>query len=59
MRSVMLALVRGIKLLDMLSVLGRLYIGYINRDMNFELATLGIGAGLFYLSVAIQRHWRK
>ena len=55
----MLALVRAIQLLAMFSVLGGLYIGYINRDMNFELATLGIGAGLFYLSAALQRRWMR
>lgn len=59
MRNLLRALVRAIQLLALFSVLGGLYIGWANRDMNFELATLGIGAGLFYLSVAIQSRWMK
>ena len=51
------ALIRAVQLVALLSVVGGLYLGYRNRDMGFELNTLAIGAGLFYLAAYIQRRW--
>ena len=51
------ALIRGVQLVALFSVVAGLYLGYRNRDMNFELSTLAIGAGLFYLAAYLQRRW--
>ncbi|MCH7520377.1 MAG: hypothetical protein IIB42_01580 [Candidatus Marinimicrobia bacterium] len=57
MKSLFGALIRAVQLVALLSVVGGLYLGYRNRDMGFELNTLAIGAGLFYLAAYIQRRW--
>ena len=51
------ALVRSIQLVALLSVVTGLYLGYMNRDMTFELITLAIGAAIFYFAAHIQRRW--
>lgn len=56
-KSLFGALIRAVQLVALLSVVGGLYLGYRNRDMGFELNTLAIGAGLFYLAAYIQRRW--
>ena len=43
-------LVKAIQILALVSVPIGLYVGYKNRDMNFELATVAIGAAIFYLA---------
>ena len=57
MKSLLGALIRAVQLVALLSVVAGLYLGYRNRDMGFELNTLAIGAGLFYLAAYIQRRW--
>ena len=56
-RSLGLAFLRAVQLAAMLSVLGGLYIGYQNRDMTFELMTLGVGAVVFYLTTLLRERW--
>lgn len=57
MRTILVILLRALQLVAMLSVLTGLYVGYINKDMNFELMTLGIGAAAFYLIMIVQKKW--
>lgn len=56
-KSLFGALVRAVQLVALLSVVAGLYLGYRSRDMRFELNTLAIGAGVFYLAAYIQRRW--
>ena len=57
MRIILAVLLRALQLLALLSVMTGLYVGYINRDMYFELMTLGIGAAAFYLIMVVQQKW--
>ncbi len=57
MKSLLLVLVRSLQLVAMLSVLSGLYVGLKHRDMGFELITLAVGAGIFYLAAYVQRRW--
>ncbi|MCH7574779.1 MAG: hypothetical protein IIA59_06600 [Candidatus Marinimicrobia bacterium] len=55
MNSLLAALMRAVQFLALVSVPYGLYVGNRNRDMTFELATLTIGAAVFYLaSLALQ-----
>ena len=56
-RVLLFALVRSVQLVALLSVLTGLYLGLKNRDMGFELTTLAVGGGLFYLAAYLQRRW--
>ena len=56
-KSLARVLVRAVQLAALLSVVAGLYLGYRSRDMVFELNTLAIGAGVFYLAAYIQRRW--
>lgn len=56
-KSLLGALVRAVQLVALLSVVAGLYLGYRSRDMSFELNTLAIGAGVFYLAAYIRRRW--
>ena len=56
MNGLLVALVRAVQFLALISVPIGLYVGNRNRDMTFELATLVIGAAVFYLaSLALRR----
>ncbi len=55
--SLLRVLVRAVQLVALFSVVAGLYLGYKSRDMVFELNTLAIGAGVFYLATYIQRRW--
>lgn len=50
-------MVRSLQVLALLSVLSGLYSGVKHRDMGLELASLAIGAALFYLAAYVQRRW--
>ena len=50
MSSMLMWLVKAIQIVALVSVPIGLYVGYKNRDMNFELATVVIGAAIFYLA---------
>ena len=57
LRIFLVVMLRALQLLAMLSVVTGLYVGYVNRDMNFELMTLIRGAAVFYLLMVVQQKW--
>lgn len=59
MNSLLVALMRAVQFLALISVPIGLYVGNRNRDMTFELATLAIGATLFYLATVALQEGRK
>ena len=59
MNSLLVALIRAVQFLALISVPLGLYIGNRNRDMTFELTTLAIGAAVFYLASQALRGEKK
>lgn len=59
MNSLLVAIMRAVQFLALISVPIGLYVGNRNRDMTFELMTLAIGAGVFYLATLALHDGKK